>query len=88
MSPDQVRAILDEVSRLSGKFDTLAESFAELNHHITGNGMPERGMLIRLDRVEQRMSGIGAAVKWGFSVLGTLIAGVIVKLIAFWPSNR
>jgi uncharacterized protein involved in copper resistance len=67
------RAILEKV-------EALTEAVSRLDHHITGNGTPEKGVLIRLDRLEQRDTGRSKAIAWVLGIFGASIAGIIVRL--------
>ena len=59
----------------------LKEQVARLNHHITGNGTPERGVLIRMDRLEQDAE----ARKWFTrATLGTVIGAFIASMFALF----
>lgn len=52
----------------------IEEDVKLLKHHITGNGTPDRGLIVRLDRLEQRDSDRRDREKTLFA----LIAGAIV----------
>lgn len=48
------------------QLDRIEEELKKLNHMVTGNGTPERGIIVRLDRIEQnektRNKYVGAAI--------------------------
>lgn len=39
---------------LRSELEPIRKELTQVRHYITGNGTPERGMLIRVDRLEQR----------------------------------
>jgi len=50
---------------------TIGERLQRIESLLTGNGLPERGIIVRLDRVEQSL----AALKWMVRVvLGGMLA--------------
>ncbi len=79
--------VLEELVKLNSKYealcdnyDTLSEKYDVLNKLLTGNGDPEKGLLIRVDRLEQEhkrkevwiKAAIGASVTAIFGFLGML----------------
>lgn len=43
----------DRQAHLDSRLTRLDSAISDLSDHITGNGEPEKGVLIRLDRLEQ-----------------------------------
>lgn len=76
------------MAELTRNIEVLSRKLDELNHHITGNGTPEHGMLIRIDRIEQRM---GSQSKWigvAVSAAATAAGAFIVQLVMFLLKNQ
>jgi hypothetical protein len=63
------------------RIDQLCDDVKFIKHAITGNGTPERGIIVRLDRLEQsekaRRKWVGAALVAG---LGAGVTTVWTKL--------
>jgi hypothetical protein len=57
----------------------ILDEVRKLNHLITGNGTPERGLLIRVDRLEQqdknRVWWLRTAVTAAFGAIGFQMFG-------------
>ena len=71
MTPDDLREIL------RNELEPVRKQITELSHLITGNGTPERGIIIRVDRLEQShhaMNWLQKAIAG--AVIGVCIAGV------------
>ena len=71
MTPDDLRGIIRD------ELEPVREQIANLSHLITGNGTPERGIVIRVDRLEQShhaMSWFQKAIAG--AIIGVCIAGV------------
>lgn len=60
-----------QLQRMEGKLDKLCEL-------LTGNGNPQRGVILRLDRLEQRAQG---KVWVERTVLGAIIAAACTVII-------
>lgn len=65
--------IQEQVDRIEKKID-------KLDNLLTGNGEPHKGIVVRLDRVEQREESRN---KWTWIVLGASITALIKS---FWAS--
>lgn len=68
--------------RIEEKLHRLVEQVEELNHHLTGDGNPGKGIIVRLDRLEQRWKLVaflqGAVV--------SSIIGAVVALLVTWKA--
>lgn len=86
--PTKDEHILTELVKLNTKLQSLCDNVNELTekhevltHLLTGNGSPERGLIVRVDRIEQdakhREVWLKAAI--GSSVAATI--GLVVTLV-------
>ncbi len=50
---DFCKQVLGELESLGNHLDRVEDQLTRLNVLITGNGSPERGVIVRLDRLEQ-----------------------------------
>ena len=60
------------------RIDQVDEKLAKVCRFIEGNGKPERGAVVRLDRLEQAKT----LMAWFLGVIGISVVGIIVKGIA------
>jgi hypothetical protein len=60
------------------RLDQMDEKLAKVCHFIEGNGKPERGAVVRLDRLEQSKT----LMAWMMGVVWVSVIGIIVKGIA------
>lgn len=74
-------AIIEQLIELSKKIDltnSLVEQLStrqeKMSDLITGNGTPEKGMLIKIDRLEQTIE----RWKWYLRTMGAAIIGLLV----------
>lgn len=65
MTPDDLREIV------RAELEPVRKQISDLSHLITGNGTPERGIIIRVDRLEQSHH----VMSW----VQKTIAGVIIS---------
>ena len=63
-----------ELQLLRQEVKALAEEVRKTNHLITGNGTPEHGMVVRLDRVEQQHKVI-SRISW---TAASAVVGLII----------
>lgn len=61
-------------SLLEEKIDNLTEKVSLLNKLLTGNGDPEKGVIVRLDRVEQTQ---GRQRKFIWAIVGAVITQAV-----------
>lgn len=72
MNSDDFRAIVH------AEIAPLRDHILRIDHHLTGNGTPERGVIVRLDRLEQsHQNG-----RWFTRALITTTLGAVVASIA------
>lgn len=57
----------------------IHERIEDLEILVTGNGTPERGMIVRLDRIEREMLFIRWILGVGLSVISTGICALLFK---------
>jgi hypothetical protein len=66
-TPDSLSAALTGIRRhLKSQDETSArieKHVADLSHLVTGNGTPERGIIVRLDRVENVVSELRSTLR-------------------------
>jgi len=66
----------------------IEQNLASLSHLVTGNGTPERGIIVRLDRVENVVSELRSTLRSTVSWFLKPAAGAIglagVTALAFW----
>lgn len=76
--------VLEQLVELNSKYESMREDYHQLNKIITGNGNPESGMIVRLDRLEQESK---RRANWTKAAIGASVtafvsaAGVLVKLL-------
>ena len=63
------------LSAIEASLESLAVKVGEVHRFICGNGYPERGMIVRLDRVER----ISKVLVWLSSILAVALIAVAVK---------
>ena len=63
-----------QIERLESKLDQAIDSIDKLNALMTGNGNPANGIIVRFDRVEQK-------VKWIWAAIGVALVAIVK---AFW----
>lgn len=62
------------------RLDQIQATSDETNALLTGDGRPEDGLIVKVDRIEQR----AGAAQWFIGILFVAIVGVAVK--AFWET--
>lgn len=72
MTPEDIRDIIRE---------EVGEDLKLLRHHITGNGTPERGLIMRLDRLEQTEVRRGRWVNTAVGASVVAVVGTLWKLL-------
>lgn len=78
---DRLDAKIDKHdAKLEAHSAASAERYNQLDKMLRGNGNP--GVITRLDRVEQLVKQIGATCKWGMSIVGTALTGIIAKIFS------
>lgn len=79
------QSIADRVERkltdFGKRFDDMEEKIDRLDHHITGNGTPERGVLIRLDRIEQKAVAQSKVAAYAIGFASAALAGIVVQFV-------
>ena len=63
---------------LQTRLQRIEEQVAEIHRAFFGNGVPERGHIVRMDRVEQTLKLAG----WTLGVVATATLGLLVA--QFW----
>lgn len=53
MNPDQYADLIDRLAELKAKLNHVDESTQRLEQMMTGGEEPDRGFLLRLDRIER-----------------------------------
>ena len=92
---DSISAALTGIRRhLKSQDETSArieKSLADLSHLVTGNGTPERGIIVRLDRVENVVSELRATLRTTMSWFLRPAAGAVglatVAAFAYWIAH-
>jgi hypothetical protein len=83
LTKDEVREIVQFEVRdiVRQEFALMSEQLHRMDHHITGNGTPERGVLIRMDRLEQEAE----RRKWlARATIGTVIGALTMSVFALF----
>lgn len=65
------------VQQVAASIAEMQGSLARMEKFVTGNGNPESGMILRLDRMEQRAKLTG----WALGVCATAAAGSLAMAI-------
>lgn len=68
------------MSQEQGQLDRLESKIDKIDSFITGGSSPEKGLIVRVDRVEQREA---SRSKWFMVVFGTSVAALIKS---FWAA--
>lgn len=68
------------MARLDERLEQVQHSQQTLNHMLTGNGSPEKGVIMRVDRLEQSEKRREA---WSKTAI-TTAAGAAVAAIGAW----
>jgi len=71
------------VDRITYEFDALNERLDRLEKLLTGNGTPERGVIVRLDRLEQSEA---RRTWWSRTACGASLTAVIGAVAAYVKS--
>jgi ferric-dicitrate binding protein FerR (iron transport regulator) len=66
--------MFEQVAAMKQQQDEMYASMKDLNHHLTGNGTPEKGVLFRLANMEDREK----ARTWWMKTAATAAIGAIV----------
>jgi len=66
-----------EIQLLKQEIHSLADEVRRTNHLITGNGTPERGIVVRLDRLEQKNKTI-SRISW---TAATALVGLVIHTV-------
>lgn len=77
------RRVEDRVSEVSGKCDRLAKGHEDLACLLTGGHEPSKGVIVRLDRVEQAEE----SRKWWFRLMGGGVLTALLAAIKAWFST-
>jgi len=59
---------------LQTRLQRIEEQVTEIHHALFGNGVPERGHIVRMDRVEQTLKLAG----WVLGVVTTTTLGLLI----------
>lgn len=68
------------MARLDERLERVQDSQQALNHLLTGNGTPEKGVIMRVDRLEQSEKRREA---WSKTAI-TTAAGAAIAAIGAW----
>jgi len=82
MSDDNYIQQIEEL--LDKKIEPLNERIDMMNRHLTGNGTPERGIIVRLDRIEQRAK----VIFWGLAALSAGVISMFIDLAKSWMTSK
>lgn len=66
--------LADALRRIEGKLE-------EIEHLITGNGTPEKGLIVRIDRLEQQAGRMNRAAAWLIGVFGAVAVTISLALL-------
>lgn len=69
------------MSELTHNIEVLSRKLDELNHHITGNGTPENGVMFRQSWTEKKLKSMERAVGVIAASFATLVGSIIVIAI-------
>ncbi len=85
---DAVEAIRHHLQTQDESAARIERRIADLSHLVTGNGTPERGIIVRLDRVEnivwELRSTLRNTVSWFLRPAAGAIGVAAVTVIAAW----
>jgi hypothetical protein len=80
MTHEQQTELEDRIeAMLAARLDPLAKDVEKLAVLVEGNGHPERGLIVRLDRLEQNESRRNWWVKASLAASISALVGVLVK---------
>lgn len=63
------------------QFTILYDEVKGIKNLLTGNGSPEKGVIVRLDRVEVKMKRADWVMKAIFCAIAAGIAGLVADLV-------
>lgn len=72
----------ERLERIDERLRRIEESSVRLENLITGNGTPERGLIVKLDRLEQQAESNRWTMRTALTALAVAVAGMVLKLIA------
>lgn len=67
--------ILDAITDIRSKQEVNSTMLRQCVQFITGNGHPERGAVVRMDRLEQ----LAKTIVWVVSTIGVAVTGMLVN---------
>ena len=73
-----VQVVREDVAAVSAKADLALR-------HLTGNGEPERGMILRIDRLEQRSASVVRRGHLWIAALAAAAAGWVASHVQVIP---
>lgn len=68
-------------AKQSANIDLILEKVDTIGKLITGNGSPEKGIIVRLDRIETKIHRADWIVKTLFFVVATGVCSLVIKEI-------
>lgn len=74
--------MFEQVTAMKQQQDEMCTSMKELNHYLTGNGTPEKGVLFRLAGIEGREK---SRVWWMKTAAGAAVGAVVLTA---WESIK
>lgn len=92
MSPCHDKNCDDKINtieeRLENKLNSFSEALNRIEHLLTGNGTPERGILIRIDRLEQRAFDQQKRTGYAVAAACAAFAGIVVQITVYFINNK
>jgi hypothetical protein len=86
-----VDAIRQHLQTQDQTADRIEKHLADLSHLVTGNGTPERGIIVRLDRVENAVgelrSTLRTTLSWFLKPAAGAIGLAIITALAIWIAH-
>jgi hypothetical protein len=71
----------EQFGSLCQRLDGVSEKVSRIDLILTGNGDPKKGMVVRFDRVEEKIRKVTWVAKTLFYVVAAAIFGLLADLI-------
>jgi hypothetical protein len=70
------------------QFDRIEKKIDDLTRHMTGNRNPREGMIVRVDRLEQRSDSLKRSTTAIGAAVVTAFIGLIITVITFFFKDK
>ena len=67
--------------RLADALSRIESKLTEIEHLITGNGEPEKGIIVRLDRVERHTQTMSKVASWVAGIFAAILVAISLAIL-------